>query len=396
MYALLLRVVLFAWRGMLPQTPLISNAMRHILKWNLVMSERYLRFKGFRDIHVHFRDPGMPQAETRATGAAAAAAGGFVCVTTMPNTTPAGDSVAWLREQIEDDSLPVRIAPAACITRGRLGREVADLERLAEAGAVAFTDDGSFVSDRNVMREAMRRAAALGRPVMQHAVVPSLLRDGVIRDCRVARAFRLPVMPPDAEVEAVRRDIGLCRETGCSLHIQHISCAGTVDLIREARREGLPVTGEATPHHLLFSCDDIPDNDANWKMAPPLGNQEDRAAIRAAVKDGTLGILATDHAPHPAAAKRGGFVGSANGIVGLETAVAITYKVLVEDEGMDVNEWAKRWTEGPARLIGEEPDGETVIDLQANRTVDPSSFMSLSRNMPYAGLAFSAWPLPKK
>lgn len=396
MYALLLRVVLFAWRGMLPQTPLISNAMRHILKWNLLMSERYLRFKGFRDIHVHFRDPGMPQAETRATGTAAAAAGGFVCVTTMPNTTPAGDSVAWLREQIEDDSLPVRIAPAACITRGRLGREVADLERLAEAGAVAFTDDGSFVSDRNVMREAMRRAAALGRPVMQHAVVPSLLRDGVIRDCRVARAFRLPVMPPDAEVEAVRRDIGLCRETGCSLHIQHISCAGTVDLIREARREGLPVTGEATPHHLLFSCDDIPDNDANWKMAPPLGNQEDRAAIRAAVKDGTLGILATDHAPHPAAAKRGGFVGSANGIVGLETAVAITYKVLVEDEGMDVNEWAKRWTEGPARLIGEEPDGETVIDLQANRTVDPSSFMSLSRNMPYAGLAFSAWPLPKK
>lgn len=396
MYALLLRVVLFAWRGMLPQTPLISNAMRHILKWNLLMSERYLRFKGFRDIHVHFRDPGMPQAETRATGTAAAAAGGFVCVTTMPNTTPAGDSVAWLREQIEDDSLPVRIAPAACITRGRLGREVADLERLAEAGAVAFTDDGSFVSDRNVMREAMRRAAALGRPVMQHAVVPSLLRDGVIRDCRVARAFRLPVMPPDAEVEAVRRDIGLCRETGCSLHIQHISCAGTVDLIREARSEGLPVTGEATPHHLLFSCDDIPDNDANWKMAPPLGNQEDRAAIRAAVKDGTLGILATDHAPHPAAAKRGGFVGSANGIVGLETAVAITYKVLVEDEGMDVNEWAKRWTEGPARLIGEEPDGETVIDLQANRTVDPSSFMSLSRNMPYAGLAFSVWPLPKK
>lgn len=382
--------------GYATQTPLISNAMRHILKWNLVMSERYLSFKGFRDIHVHFRDPGMPQAETRATGAAAAAAGGFVCVTTMPNTTPAGDSVAWLREQIEDDSLPVRIAPAACITRGRLGREVADLERLAEAGAVAFTDDGSFVSDRNVMREAMRRAAALGRPVMQHAVVPSLLRDGVIRDCRVARAFRLPVMPPDAEVEAVRRDIGLCRETGCSLHIQHISCAGTVDLIREARREGLPVTGEATPHHLLFSCDDIPDNDANWKMAPPLGNQEDRAAIRAAVKDGTLGILATDHAPHPAAAKRGGFVGSANGIVGLETAVAITYKVLVEDEGMDVNEWAKRWTEGPARLIGEEPDGETVIDLQANRTVDPSSFMSLSRNMPYAGLAFSAWPLPKK
>ena len=343
-------------------------------------------------MHVHFRDPGMPAAETRASGAAAAAAGGFVCVTTMPNTSPAGDSVEWLREQIEDMSLPVRIAPSACITKGRLGREVADLERLADAGAVAFTDDGSFVADEAVMREAMRRAAALGRPVMQHAVVPSLLGGGVIRDCPVARKFGLPTMPPEAETEAVRRDIRLCRETGCALHIQHISCAGTVELIRAAQGEGLPVTGEATPHHLLLSCEDIPDNDANWKMAPPLGNREDRAAIRAAVKDGTLGIFATDHAPHPAAAKEGGFIGTANGIIGLETAVAITYRVMVEEEGMDVTEWAKRWTEGPAHLIGEEPDGETVIDLQANRMVDPASFKSLSRNMPYAGMTFSAWP----
>ncbi len=357
------------------------------------MSGRYLRFKGFRDVHVHFRDPGAPQAETRATGAAAAAAGGFVCVTTMPNTSPAGDSAQWIREQIEDASLPVRIAPAACITRGRLGREVADLERLAEAGAVAFTDDGSFVSDAGVMREAMRRAAALGRPVMQHAVVPSLLAGGVIRDCRVARELGLPVMPPEAEVEAVRRDIALCRETGCALHIQHVSCAGTVDLLREARREGLPVTGEATPHHLLFSCDDIPGDDPSWKMAPPLGSREDRAAIREAVADGTIGILATDHAPHAAEAKRGGFAAAANGIIGLETAVAITYHVMVEEEGMPADEWAKRWTDGPAHLIGEEPDGETVIDLQANRAVDPASFRSLSRNMPYAGLAFAAWPL---
>ena len=348
---------------------------------------------GLRDVHVHFRDPGVPEAETRATGAAAAAAGGFVCVTTMPNTTPAGDSVAWLREQIEDASLSVRIAPAACITKGRLGREVADLERLAAAGAAAFTDDGSFVADENVMREAMRRAAALGKPVMQHAVVPALLKGGVIRDCSVARTFNLPVMPPEAETEAVRRDIALCRETGCALHIQHISCAGTVELIRAAQREGLPVTGEATPHHLLFACEDIPGNDANWKMAPPLGNRDDRAAIRAAVKEGTLGLFATDHAPHPAAAKKGGFVGTANGIIGLETAVAVTYHVMVEEEGMDVNDWAKRWTEGPAHLIGEEPDGETVIDLQANRTVDPATFKSLSRNMPYAGLSFSAWPV---
>ncbi|MBQ3097033.1 MAG: amidohydrolase family protein, partial [Kiritimatiellae bacterium] len=206
------------------------------------MAERYLKFKGFRDVHVHFRDPGMPAAETRRSGAAAAAAGGFTCVTTMPNTTPAGDSVAWLREQIDDVSLPIRIAPSACISKGRLGKEIADLERLAEAGAVAFTDDGSFVDDENLMREAMRRAAALGKPVMQHAVVQSILGAGVIRDCAVARRFGLPVMPPEAETEAVRRDIRLCRDTGCALHIQHISCAGTIEQIRAAQKEGLPVT----------------------------------------------------------------------------------------------------------------------------------------------------------
>ena len=141
---------------------------------------------GLRDVHVHFRDPGTPEAETRATGAAAAAAGGFTCVTTMPNTTPAGDSAQWLRDQIEDASLPVRIAPSACITKGRLGREVADLEALAAAGAVAFTDDGSFVEDAHVMEAAMLRAAKLVRPVMQHAVVPSLLAGGVMRDCASA------------------------------------------------------------------------------------------------------------------------------------------------------------------------------------------------------------------
>lgn len=350
---------------------------------------------GLRDVHVHFRDPGAPEAETRATGAAAAAAGGFTCVTTMPNTAPAGDSAQWLREQIEDASLPVRIAPSACITKGRLGRDVADLEALAAAGAVAFTDDGSFVEDAHVMEQAMRRAARLGRPVMQHAVVPSLLAGGVMRDCAVARRFGLPVMPPEAETEAVRRDIAICRVTGCALHVQHISCAGTVDLIRAARREGLPVTGEATPHHLLLSCDDIPRDDANWKMAPPLGTREDVAAIREGVKDGTLGLFATDHAPHHASRKQGGFATSANGIVGLETAAAITWHVMVEVEGMDPRAWAERWTTGPAALIGETPSPRsfTVIDLKADRAVDPSLFRTKSANQPFTGMRFAAWPV---
>ncbi len=355
---------------------------------------RYISMPGFTDVHVHFRDPGMPEAETRASGAAAAAAGGIAHVVTMPNTSPAGDNVAWIREQIEDVSLPVAIWPSACISKGRLGRAVADLEELAAAGAVAFTDDGSFVDDACVMEDAMRRAARLGIPVMQHAVVPKLLAGGVMRDCPVARRFNLPVMPPEAETEAVRRDIAIVRTTGCSLHVQHISCAGTVDLIRAARREGLPVTGEATPHHILFSCEDIPDDDANWKMAPPLGSPEDVAAIREGVKDGTLGLFATDHAPHPAARKTGGFRSGANGIVGLETAVAVTWHVMVEEEGMSPVEWARRWSTGPAALIGKPLSGRTVLDLRANRIVDPDSFRTKSRNQPYAGMKFQAWPLP--
>ncbi|MCQ2391336.1 MAG: dihydroorotase [Kiritimatiellae bacterium] len=357
---------------------------------------RFWRLPGFIDVHVHFRDPGVPEAETRQTGAAAAVAGGFAHVVTMPNTTPAGDNVAWIREQIEDTALPVEIWPSACISKGRLGNEVADLEALAAAGAVAFTDDGAFVDNPQVMEAAMHRAAKLGIPVMQHAVVPALLAGGVMRDCAVARRFNLPVMPPAAEVEAVKRDIALVRVTGCALHIQHISCAETVALIRAAQKEGLPVSGEATPHHLLLSCDDIPADDANWKMAPPLGNREDVAAIREGVKDGTLALFATDHAPHPADKKAGGFRTSANGIIGLETAIPVTWKVMVEDEGMDPCEWARRWTTGPAALVKKPLSGVTTLDLEANRTVDPAQFKSLSRNQPYAGMTFKVWPTREK
>jgi dihydroorotase len=298
-----------------------------------------------------------------------------------------------LKKSAESHS-PVRLFTSACITEGRLGSKVANLEELAAAGAAFFTDDGSYVADDAVMEEAMKRSADLCMVLSQHALDPRIVGGGVIRDCPLVRKAGLEVIPAEAEISAIRRDLSICRETGCRLHIQHISTAQGVSLVRDAQKEGLPVTAEATPHHLLFACDELTVDDANFKMAPPLGNAADRAAIRAAVKDGTLGVFATDHAPHPAASKVGGFIGTANGIIGLEVAVAITYHVMVEQEGMDVNEWAKRWTEGPARLIGEEPDGETVIDLQANREVCESTFRSLSRNMPYMGLKFSAWPLP--
>ena len=359
-----------------------------------------LTFPGFVDVHVHFRDPGVPEAETTASGLAAAACGGFAAVVTMPNTMPACDSPEAIRTQIKSKSEVEQrtvLFPSACITKGRAGKEVADLEALAEAGAAFFTDDGSYVADDKVMEEAMNRIAALNMVVCQHAMDPVEQKGGVIRDCALARKLNLPIVSVETETKAIRRDLSLCRETGCRLHIQHISTAAGVQLVREAQKEGLPVTAEATPHHLLLSCDDLVADDANFKMAPPLGNHEDRAELRKAVKDGVL-MFATDHAPHPAAKKSLGFAKSANGIVGLETAIPITYAVMVEEEGMSVDDWAKAWHAMPRDIIRgtgsrERRTGlrETTVAIGEERTVDVNAFASLSRNCPYNGMRFRCW-----
>ena len=368
------------------------------------MSERTLTFPGFVDVHVHFRDPGVPEAETTASGLAAAERGGFAAVVTMPNTDPACDSPEAIRTQLEAKAngkgeQRTALLPSACITKGRAGREVVDLEALAEAGAAFFTDDGSYVADDKVMEEAMNRIAALNMVVCQHAMDPVELKGGVIRDCALARKLNLPIISVETETKAIRRDLSLCRETGCRLHIQHISTAAGVSLVRDAQKEGLPVTAEATPHHLLLTCDDLTADDANFKMAPPLGNREDRAELRTAVKDGIL-MFATDHAPHPAAKKSLGFVKSANGIIGLETAIPITYAVMVEEEGMPVEDWARAWYEKPCDLLqggsGVPPlqsRPDTIISIGEERAVDVNSFASLSRNCPYNGMKFTCWPV---
>ncbi|MBP5227305.1 MAG: dihydroorotase [Kiritimatiellae bacterium] len=356
---------------------------------------------GFWDVHVHFRDPGNPDAETRATGARAAAAGGFTHVVTMPNTTPAGDSAAWLREQLEDASLPIAVHPSACVSRGRKGEEPVDFDALAAAGAAAFTDDGNMVVSEDVMRTAMTACARLGKPVMDHAVVPAIARGGVIRDTPLARRLGLPVFPPEAEIEAARRDIRLCEETGCRLDIQHVSCAGTVALIREARARGLPVTGEATPHHLALAAEEIPDDNAAYKMNPPLGLRADVKAIREGVLDGTLSLFATDHAPHTAVAKAKGFAGAPFGIIGLETAIGVTWNVMVEGAGLPVLEWVRRWTCNPAALLGLPPPtlaagslaDFVLVDPCVERVVDPGTFVSKSVNTPFAGWTLHAVPV---
>ncbi len=355
---------------------------------------------GFWDTHVHFRDPGNGLSETRHTGARAAAAGGFTHVVTMPNTNPAGDSPAWLREQIED-TLPVKILPSACVTVGRQGKTVADLETLARCGASSFTDDGAMVADDAVMRDAMRRARVLGKAIMDHAVVPALAKNGVIRDCDLARRHNLPVFPPEAEVEAVLRDIRLCRETGCALNIQHISTAGAVSAVRAARAEGLPVTAEASPHHLALAAEDIALDDGNFRMNPPLGTRADVRAIRDGVLDGTLTIFATDHAPHAVETKTKGFLHAPFGVIGLETAIGVTWQVMVEEERMPLRDWVARWTTGPAALLGAPapslapgaPADLVLIDPATPWRVEPERFCSLSRNTPFAGWTLHARPV---
>ena len=202
----------------------------------------------------------------------------------------------------------------------------------------------------------------------------------------------LKVIPAEAEAAAIRRDISLCRETGCRLHVQHISTADGVALVRAAQREGLSVTAEATPHHLVFACDELEADDANYKMAPPLGNREDRAELRRAVKDGVL-MFATDHAPHTAEAKVGGFAAAANGIIGLETAAAATYAVMVEGEGMAVDAWARAWHDLPLsllpRVLAEQVTAQSRFEVGAPRPVDIASFASRSRNCPWNGMEFS-------
>ena len=360
-----------------------------------------LTFPGFIDVHVHFRDPGVPGAETTASGLEAARRGGFAAVVTMPNTTPACDSPEWMdyqRKAARDAGAETILLPSACITKGRLGHEVAELEALAEAGAAFFTDDGSYVADDKVMEEAMRRAANLEMCICEHAMDPMEVKDGVIRDCDLARSLHLPIIPVSAETVAIRRDLSICRVTGCRLHIQHISTAEGVELVRAAQKEGLPVTAEATPHHLLLSCEEIPRNDANYKMAPPLGNDEDRAELRRAVKDGVL-MFATDHAPHPAAKKSLGFEASANGIIGLETAVPLTWMAMVEDEGMTPEAWAEAWWKMPRSILSPcaakrlDSARKTTVEVGERRVVEVAKFASLSHNCPYDGMESVCWPL---
>lgn len=350
---------------------------------------------GLIDVHVHFREPGNEQAETIESGSRAAARGGFTSVVTMPNTQPSVDTSEQVAYALQQGAATdkVNILPSACITTERRGGSLADLQALAAAGAVAFTDDGSTVSDDALMRSAMERAATLGIPVMDHALDPAIAGNGVLHDGDAARRLNLPGIPSEAEDTIVARDIELAAATGCAMHIQHVTSGPAARMIAEAAARGLPVTGEATPHHLALSDADILSDDGNFKMNPPLRSPADREALIEEVLTGGLAVLATDHAPHLASLKARGIRKAPFGVVGLETALGITYRLLVIERGLSPVEWLRRWTQAPAALLGRPcpslapgaPADIVLADLASEWTVDPSTFLSQSRNTPFAG-----------
>ena len=348
---------------------------------------------GLVDVHVHLREPGFSQKETIASGTAAAARGGYTTVCSMPNLNPAPDAPDTLRAQtdiIRRDAV-VRVVPYGCITMGQRGAgELVDFAALAP-DVVGFSDDGRGVQSDELMEEAMRRAAKAGRPIVAHCEVDDLLRGGYIHDGEYCRAHGHKGICSESEWKQVERDIALAEKTGCQYHVCHVSTKESVELVRRAKARGVRVSCETAPHYLLL-CDEDLQEDGRFKMNPPLRGREDREALRQAVADGTIEVIATDHAPHTAEQKSRGLAGSAMGIVGLECAFPLLYTYLVKPGLLTLEQLVERMSMAPRRIFGlggglqaGEPADLTVFDLDAEYEIDPETFLSKGRATPFAG-----------
>lgn len=358
------------------------------------LSDRYI-LPGLADIHVHLREPGFSYKETIATGTAAAAKGGFTLLCAMPNLNPVPDSSAHLKaeQDIIDRDARVKVIPYAAITLEQQGAELADLEALA-GDCAAFSDDGRGVQDAERMREAMKEARRLGKVIAAHCEDGRLIPAGAcVHDGAYARSRNLPGIPSASEYEPVRRDIALVEETGCRYHVCHVSCAESVEAIREAKQKGLSVSGETAPHYLAFSDEDLQD-EGRFKMNPPLRSAEDRAALIRGICDGTLEIIATDHAPHTAEEKALGLRGSAMGVAGLETSFAAVNTYLCRAGHIGLERLVELMSLNPRKLLGlpseiriGQPADLTVADLERKIIVNPETFVSKGRATPFAGCA---------
>ena len=357
---------------------------------------------GFIDIHVHLREPGYEYKETVASGTRAAAAGGFTAVCCMANTHPVNDNRSitdYIRAKAAVEGA-VRVYPIGAVTRGLAGEELAELAELAEAGCVAFSDDGKCVMNAALYRRAMEYTLPFGAPVISHAEDHQLSRGTSMNEGVVSTELGVPGAPAAAEDIMVARDILLAELTGAHVHIAHLSTAGAVRLVRDAKARGVRVTAEVTPHHLLLTEEAVRTFDANAKMNPPLRSKRDTEVLLEALIDGTIDCIATDHAPHAGSEKEGEFDRAAFGIVGLETAVGLMLDRLVRPGALPLATLISRLSRDPARLLGlpggslapGAPADVTILDPAAEWTVDPARFASRSRNTPFGGWAVTGRP----
>jgi dihydroorotase len=350
---------------------------------------------GLIDMHVHLREPGREEDETIATGTAAALAGGVTSVACMPNTEPALDSQAaaefvYLQAERAGNA---NVFPIGAITKGRQGAELAEIGGLVEGGAVGFTDDGSPVTSAEIMRRALEYCRMFDAPVLVHAEDLELTKGGVMHEGIESMRLGLRGMPAAGEEVMIHRDIELAEVTGGRLHILHVSTAGGVDLIRRGKARGIRVSGEATPHHFTLTDKCLRDFDSNFKMSPPLRTQADIDAIITGLKDGTIEVIATDHAPHAPEKKMRELDQAPNGIIGLETLLPICILALIEPGHLTWPQLIAKVTINPARVLGLDrgtlktgADADiTIIDPKVEWTIDPDKFQSKSRNCPFAG-----------
>jgi dihydroorotase len=349
---------------------------------------------GFVDLHTHLREPGQEYKEDIASGGRAAVAGGFTAVACMANTDPVNDDPSvtdYVIDRGRQDS-PARVYPIAAATQGLKGEVMTEMDALVAAGAVAFSDDGRTIMDGGVMRRVLEYSRLVSRPIVVHAEDRTLAAGGVVNEGPLSTRLGLPANPALAEVVHVARDLLLAEWVGAHLHVAHVSTAGAVELIRQARLRGVHVTAEVTPHHLTLTEEAAAGYDTNAKVAPPLRSADDVRACREGLADGTLDAIATDHAPHAVHEKEKDFVEAPPGMLGLETALAVVLE-LVREGVLSPLELVRRLSTNPARILkrpggtlaGGEPADLVLVDPEARWTYDPTKGFSKSRNSPWAG-----------
>ena len=350
------------------------------------VSDSVFVIPGLVDVHVHLREPGFSYKETIKTGTAAAAAGGYTAVCSMPNLAPVPDTYENLKVQLDiiEKDAAIQVRPFGSITRGELGETLSDMEAMAPYVA-GFSDDGKGVQSEERMLEAMKRAKSLGKVISAHCEDNSLLHGGYIHAGRYAAAHGHKGISAESEWGPIARDLDLAAKTGCAYHVCHVSTAKSVDLIRQAKKTGVDVTCETGPHYLLL-CDEDLQEDGRFKMNPPLRAPEDRDALVEGLQDGTVDMVATDHAPHSAEEKSRGLAGSLMGVVGLECAFPVLYTGLVETGKLSLETLVERMSLAPARRFGiDNRDCYAIFDLHAQEIIDPERFLSKGRATPFAG-----------